>query len=292
MNARRHACAPAALLLVLVALGSGVSGCGSSASDSGTTVLQGKEGRPDVPVPGGQPPPRLVVVDLKKGSGTVAEDGGKLSVRYFSLAYRGHRILEDHWRGAPTTFELGGGQVIPAWERGLSGMRTGGRRELILPSRMSFTNAPLVYVIEAISVANPKRSAPLEHERVTPTGPKPAIVAIHGPAPRKLVVRKLKRGTGSHVKRGELLGVRFMDVNYRTGEVQDFWDATEAGTAPYHFVLGQGRVRKGWEIAIPGQRLGTRLELLLPSKLAYGDGARRYVVELIEREELLPEEEH
>jgi FKBP-type peptidyl-prolyl cis-trans isomerase 2 len=237
-----------------------------------------------VPVSEGQAPSKLVVLDLKKGSGTTVAEGADMSVRYFRFGYADRQILEDHWRGRPETFTVGSGQVIFAWERGLLGMKAGGRRELILPAKMASTKAPEVYVVDAISVSHPKPSPQAGRiEIVTPTGAKPSIVAP-GPPPRDFVVRTLKHGSGGRVRRGDRIGARFMDFNYRSKRVQDFWGDRETEPVPYHFILGQGRVRKGWEIAIPGQRLGTRLELLLPSRLAYGDGPRRYVVELIERE--------
>ena len=93
------------------------------------------------------------------------------------------------------------------------------------------------------------------------------------------------------MRRGERLGARFIDVNYKTKRVQDFWGDGQSESAPYAFMLGQGEVRKGWEIALPGRRLGTRLELLLPSRLAYGEGPMRYVVELTEREKPTPDRE-
>jgi peptidylprolyl isomerase len=126
-------------------------------------------------------------------------------------------------------------------------------------------------------------------EKVAATGGKPHIAALPGPLPKKLVVRKLKQGSGSRVRRGDRLGARFIAFNYKTKRVQDFWEGGQGGSAPYLFALGQGRVRKGWEIVLPGQRLGTRLELLLPSRLAYGDGPMRYVVELLEREKPQPD---
>ncbi len=246
-----------------------------------------------MPIPAGPPPAKLVVVDLKKGSGRPARDGDELSVRYFNFAFEGHRIYEDSWRRPAPPFVLGGGQRVEAWEDGLPGIRAGGRRELVVPgSGATFTGTPEIYVVEAISVVRPKRSASAEPtgsvERVSPTGVKPSIAVPPGPAPAKLVVRKLKEGSGGRIRRGERIGVRFVDVNYETEHVQDFWGDDRDADAPYGFVLGEGDVRKGWEIALPGQRLGTRLELLLPSRLAYGDGAMRYVVELIEREKASP----
>lgn len=129
-------------------------------------------------------------------------------------------------------------------------------------------------------------------EKIAPTGAKPRIAVPPGPPPKKLVVRKLKQGSGRRVRRGDHLGARFIDINYKTKRIQDFWgDWQGDGPAPYGFVLGVGRVRKGWEIALPGQRLGTRLELLLPSRLAYGEGPMRYVVEILEREKPKPDRE-
>jgi peptidylprolyl isomerase len=274
------------LSLALTALALTGCGLGSSGSGSSTVVLEGEEGRPDVSLPAGKPPSKLGVVDLEEGRGAIAKPGSQMSVRYFRIGYRHHEILEDHWSETPTSFMLGAGGVDPAWEEGLAGMRRGGRRELILPATMTFAKEPEIYVIEAISVGPPK---PIPHfeptESVAPTGSKPVLASSAARAPTRLGVRILKEGSGGRVHRGELLGVRFMDINFRTKQIQDFWQR-KGESPPYHFVLGQGRVREGWEIALPGKKLGTRVELLLPSRLAYGDGARRYVIELIDREEV------
>ncbi len=238
-----------------------------------------------MPVPAGRPPAELVVKDLKVGQGPAAEDGGEITLRYFRFTYKDHKIYEDKWREAPTSYTLGSGQLVEAWEKGLIGIKAGGRRELVLPAKMTFFKVPEIYVIDAISVKPPKRSTSSARlEKVPPSGAKPKMTVPPGPPPKKLVERELKKGSGGRVRVGERIGVRFMDVRYNTGQVQDFWSGKEPGRAPYSFILGQGRVREGWEIAIPGTRLGTRLELLLPSRLAYGDGAMRYVVELLERE--------
>lgn len=242
-----------------------------------------------MPIPVGPPPSKLVVVDLEKGSGLPAKDGDELSVRYFNLAYKGHRIYEDNWRRPYGPFVLGEGQLVEAWEEGLPGIKKGGRRELVVPAgRTTLENKPEIYVVEALSVVRPRQSASAgpvgSVDRVRPTGAKPRIRADLGKPPAKLVVRELKKGTGSQVRRGDQIGARFIDFNYTTKRVQDFWGHEPGVPAPYRFALGEGEVRPGWETVLPGKRLGARLELLLPSRLAYGDGPMRYVVELIERE--------
>lgn len=63
--------------------------------------------------------------------------------------------------GDPFSFELGASQVIEAWERGVPGMRVGGRRRLVVPPDLAFgdtrsglipPNATLVFDIELASV--------------------------------------------------------------------------------------------------------------------------------------------
>jgi peptidylprolyl isomerase len=56
---------------------------------------------------------------------------------------------------------LGAGDVIRGWEEGLVGMRVGGRRQLIIPSRLGYgatgsgtipPNSILVFTIDLVSI--------------------------------------------------------------------------------------------------------------------------------------------
>jgi FKBP-type peptidyl-prolyl cis-trans isomerase len=58
--------------------------------------------------------------------------------------------------------QLGSGSVIPGWERGLVGIKKGGRRKLTIPPELGYgaegyppdipPNETLVFVIDAIAV--------------------------------------------------------------------------------------------------------------------------------------------
>lgn len=203
-------------------------------------------------------------------------------MRYFRFGYGTRTVYASKWHGRPVSFTLGAGNALDAWEAGLPGIRPGERRELLVPGEMGFVGDPEVHVIEAVSVkpgrlSNRTLETPLL--QTAGLGPKPRIRAPDRPI-RRLVVRELAPGRGRGAVRGERLGVRFVGINVETGERWEFWKANP----PYSFTLGGGVVRKGWEIGLPGMKLGARRELLLPSKLAYGKGPMVYVVELLEME--------
>ena len=58
---------------------------------------------------------------------------------------------------------MGGGKVIKGWDRGVRGMKVGGRREIIVPPRLGYGNqspsplipagSTLVFVVDLLSVA-------------------------------------------------------------------------------------------------------------------------------------------
>jgi peptidylprolyl isomerase len=92
-----------------------------------------------------------VVRDLKLGSGAAAKEGDELWVHYAGLNYRTREEFETSWI-LTFKFELGGGTANEGWERGLVGMRVGGRRELIVPPRLAFGSDTLVYLVDLTAV--------------------------------------------------------------------------------------------------------------------------------------------
>jgi peptidylprolyl isomerase len=118
--------------------------------------------KPVVVVPKGPAPTHLVVKDLVTGTGPAAKAGHTVSVRYVGVLYRNGKQFDASWdHGQPLSFQLGNGMVIPGWDRGVPGMRVGGRRELIIPASLAYgaqgsppkigPNEPLVFVIDLLS---------------------------------------------------------------------------------------------------------------------------------------------
>jgi peptidylprolyl isomerase len=117
---------------------------------------------PAVTVPPGDAPKTLESADLIEGTGTPAAPGNNVTVQYVLATYSSGKVIQSSWTGQPFTFTLGAGQVIPGWDKGVVGMKVGGRRELIVPPSLGYgasspgagiaPNDTLVFVIDLIRV--------------------------------------------------------------------------------------------------------------------------------------------
>lgn len=108
------------------------------------------------------------IEEVTEGSGPRAEIGKLAVVQYEGYLcdpsapdLKGARI--DYSRGgAPFTFIVGAGTVIEGWEKGVEGMKVGGRRTLTIPPEMAYgesgvenvipPNATLIFDVELIDV--------------------------------------------------------------------------------------------------------------------------------------------
>jgi peptidylprolyl isomerase len=114
-----------------------------------------KRAEPHIALPGGPAPQKVISRDLKTGAGAIAKTGDMLTIDFLGVYYETGKLVSSSWeRGEPFTFRLGGENGILGWEHALQGMRVGGRRELILPARLTSRYLPLsertsqIYVID------------------------------------------------------------------------------------------------------------------------------------------------
>jgi peptidylprolyl isomerase len=119
--------------------------------------------KPDVGPIAGPPPADLVVEDLTTGDGPEAQPGQAATVHYVGVAHSTGKEFDSSWnRRQPFSFQLGGGQVITGWDRGVVGMRVGGRRKLVIPPHLGYGDRgaggvikpgeTLVFVVDLIGV--------------------------------------------------------------------------------------------------------------------------------------------
>jgi peptidylprolyl isomerase len=166
---------PLLALLAVIALGA----CGSDDNEpaaSTTTktteqpspaqqekALKNTALRPHIPKPAGSPPRTLEKEDLVKGNGPRAKAGDTLTVNYVGVTFSNGEEFDASWdRGQPFQLVLGRGDVIAGWDKGLVGMRRGGRRVLTIPPELGYgrtgsppligPNETLVFVVDLIEL--------------------------------------------------------------------------------------------------------------------------------------------
>lgn len=180
MAALRHDCVRCAAvkpfaLIVALCLALGLAACGggsdstSSSTEAATTEASGsaeagtEKTKPKVTVPKGAPPKKLVIKEIEEGTGPEAKAGDEVTVQYVGVNYKTGKEFDASWdRGEPFSFKLGAGMVIPGWDKGVEGMKVGGRRELIIPPNLAYgpegsppaigPNETLIFVIDLLEV--------------------------------------------------------------------------------------------------------------------------------------------
>jgi FKBP-type peptidyl-prolyl cis-trans isomerase FkpA len=105
----------------------------------------------------------LYYQDLDVGDGAEAVTGSAATVHYEGFLANGIKFDSSRDRDEPFTFAVGVGGVIPGFDEGVSGMRVGGSRKLVIPPELAYgesgagtvipPNATLVFDIELLEVA-------------------------------------------------------------------------------------------------------------------------------------------
>ncbi len=103
----------------------------------------------------------LFFIEISKGKGKPASVGTVVNVHYKGFLLNGTQFDSSYDRNQPISFKMGGGQVIPGFEEGISMMKEGGKAQLIIPSEIGYAdneleNIPpystLVYEVELVKV--------------------------------------------------------------------------------------------------------------------------------------------
>lgn len=102
----------------------------------------------------------LIVEDLVIGEGEEVPPGATVTIHYDGWLTDGTPFDSSYDDGAPATFPLGA--LIDGWQKGIPGMRVGGKRRLHIPYQMAYgergrppripERSDLVFVIEMLGI--------------------------------------------------------------------------------------------------------------------------------------------
>lgn len=102
----------------------------------------------------------LKIEDERVGTGPAAKNGDHLTLNYRGTLLNGKEFDASYGR-APFEINLGEGRVISGWDKGLVGMKAGGKRKLTIPAKDAYGEggqgeipggATLVFEIELIKI--------------------------------------------------------------------------------------------------------------------------------------------
>lgn len=122
---------------------------------------------PEPQIPDGDPPCDLQTTDIVVGQGAEAVPGVQAEVKYVGVLYADGSEFDSSWSRSPDEtlpFEVGAQGIIPGFDQGVTGMREGGRRQIVIPSGLAYgpagqgpipPSATLVFVIDLVTVTPP-----------------------------------------------------------------------------------------------------------------------------------------
>lgn len=110
-------------------------------------------------------PSGLYVQDITVGTGATVDSMTTAMVHYTGWLADGTKFDSSRDRQEPFAFTVGIGQVIPAWDEGVRGMKVGGTRRLVAPPILAYGNtrtgpipasSTLVFEVELLSTPTPE----------------------------------------------------------------------------------------------------------------------------------------
>jgi FKBP-type peptidyl-prolyl cis-trans isomerase len=197
--------------------------------------------------------PGLTYVDSLVGSGAEVQADDFVMVHYTGWLYvdgvKTEQFDSSVDRGEPIGFPLGRSLVIQGWDKGLPGMKVGGKRTLIIDPAMAYGEPGRPPVIP------PSSTLIFDVE----------IVDLP-----KVEVEILTEGTGAVAEAGDNISVDYTGWLWVDGAKGEQFDSSVSAGRPYSFTLGARMVIPGWDLGLEGMKVGTKANLIIPPVLAYG----------------------
>ncbi|MBG0833059.1 FKBP-type peptidyl-prolyl cis-trans isomerase [Planomonospora sp. ID67723] len=283
-SSRRRFAAPVAAVLLASAAGC-TSGDGEVAQSVRAESSFGA--KPAITFPEGEPPVNLQVGEQMTGTGNVIEANDLVVAHYTAHVWDGedNRLLASSFnQGAPASFPLS--QSITGVSKALRGHRVGSRVVAAIPPGEGYGPNPpggmtagdaLFYVIDVLGAFSPGAAATgaggpgeLAGVRVTGgPGERPALTLPKAGPPAGFRAEILVHGKGAKVKPGQLVVTQYEG---RVWGAATSFESTWAAGRPKSFTIGNGSVIKGWDRALTGVPVGSRVVMVLPPGLGYDKG--------------------
>jgi peptidylprolyl isomerase len=263
-----------------------VTACSGGGLPDGLKVAGVVGRQPTVTIPGSSPSGKLKVETLREGKGPKVTDGDLVVANYVGYRWNGgdHKLVASSYEaGRPAMFPYG--RLVTGLNKALEGQRPGGRVLAVIPPSQGYgpsgyapwqigAGDSMVFVLDVIATYHNGASAqgrpqsqsdpalPQVTADSTPTMRIPAAAP-----PRRLRIKTIVEGGGPPVQAHQLVVFHDLGQVWRTGKV---FESTRGRGRPDSVVAGASQMIKGWDQAVVGQRVGSRVLVVIPPKDGYG----------------------
>ncbi|MGX9887583.1 FKBP-type peptidyl-prolyl cis-trans isomerase [Streptomyces sp. NPDC002276] len=247
--------------------------------------------KPTVAKGTGDPSKNLAVKTVIAGSGKAVAEGDFVQVNYLGQIWSTAKVFDNSYdRKTPLVIQLAQGSIIDGWRYGLAGRKVGSRVEMAIPPTWGYGTSgnsqagikgtdTLVFVIDVQDAFNIKSSAKgkavaqsdsaLPKVGTNTDGKAPSVTVPKVDPPKKLVSNYVLEGDGAVVKASQTILCQFEGVVWSTGK--QFESTYSQGRLSQFAISQMESVVKGLAQGVTGKKVGSRVLIVAPADLAYGD---------------------
>ncbi|MGC5039313.1 FKBP-type peptidyl-prolyl cis-trans isomerase [Streptomyces sp. DT190] len=244
--------------------------------------------KPTVAKGTGEPSKDLAVKTLIAGGGKTVAENDFVVANYLGQIWNTAKVFDNSYdRKARLAIQLTQGQIIDGWRYALAGKKAGSRVEMAVPPTWGYGTQgnpqagikgtdTLVFVVDIQDTFNatssakgkevPQQNADLPKVGTNTDGKAPSIEVPEKAAPKKLVAEYVLEGDGEEVAAENSVLVQYKGVLWDGGKE---FDSSYANKQLVSFSLQQ--VVKGWAQGLTGKKVGSRVLIVIPPELGYGD---------------------
>ncbi|MEU9442027.1 FKBP-type peptidyl-prolyl cis-trans isomerase [Streptomyces sp. NPDC048304] len=239
----------------------------------------------------GAPSKDLAVKTVIAGGGRAVAENDFIQANYLGQIWDTGKVFDNSYdRKSPLVMQLAQGSIIDGWRYGLAGKKTGSRVLMAVPPTWGYGKEgnpqagikgtdTLVFVIDLIESFNSKSSAKgravpqtdaaLPKVGTNTDGAVPKVTVPKTAAPKKLVSTYVLEGDGPELKADQTVLCQFQGLVWDGGKT---FQRTYGSGRLSQFALEQmQQAVKGLAQGLTGKKVGSRVLIVVPPELGYGD---------------------
>lgn len=239
----------------------------------------------------GDPSKNLAVKTLITGSGRTVAENDFIQANYLGQIWSTAKVFDNSYdRKRPLVIQLAQGGIIDGWRYGLAGKKTGSRVQIAVPPTWGYGtegNAQagikgtdtLVFVIDLIDSFNskssakgtpvPQNDAALPKVATNTDGQVPKVTVPKADPPKKLVSEYVLEGDGPELKSDQTVLCQFQGLVWDGGKT--FQRTYGSGRLSQFSLEQMQQAVKGLAQGLTGKKVGSRVLIVVPPDLGYGD---------------------